>query len=212
LNNQKQSYSATTGQVIAMAGILQSAYLVDQIAKQGSTPAESMNPSINSLFQFDAQSPAAVYGGVHGIQLGLRLLRDILTEKNAAQYRSTIRYALGMLYLQKKLAAHPDMLSIIRSRLDHAVLKSTHFTNNINEISSSISAIYQDTVSTFKFRIQITGSMQQLQNPTNSNNIRALLLAGIRAAVLWRQTGGHRWHLFLSRKRLLNEAKRLLED
>jgi high frequency lysogenization protein len=35
--------------------------------------------------------------------------------------------------------------------------------------------------------------------------IRALLLAGIRSARLWRQLGGHRWQLVISRRKLLNE-------
>lgn len=212
MSYQQNSQDQSTAQVIALAGILQSAYLVEQIATAGSAPAESINPSINSLFQFNAQTPAAVYGGVHGIQLGLRLLSEILSDSTTAQYRVTIRYALAILYLQKKLSANADMLSIVRSRLDHTALKSTHFTNNINEVSSSIAAIYQDTISTFKYRIQITGSMQQLQNPINANNIRALLLAGIRASVLWRQSGGHRWHLFFSRKRLLKTTNNTLKQ
>ncbi len=39
--------------------------------------------------------------------------------------------------------------------------------------------------------------------------IRALLLAGIRAAFLWRQLGGRRWRLLLQRKKLLQASQNL---
>ncbi|MNJ04984.1 High frequency lysogenization protein HflD [compost metagenome] len=47
--------------------------------------------------------------------------------------------------------------------------------------------------------------MRFLQQASNASKIRALLLAGIRAARLWRQLGGHRWQLVFSRRKLLNE-------
>ncbi|MEE8058082.1 MAG: high frequency lysogenization protein HflD [Pseudomonadales bacterium] len=198
-----------SAQVIALAGVLQSAYLVDQIARTGDFPLESYNPSINSLFQFEADSPESIYGGIHGIDLGLRVLLNILGGSNTGEYRSIIRYALGILYLQKKLSCNEELMDIIHSRLQHTSLKADHFTDNLQAVASSIASIYQDTLSHFKFRIQVSGSMQQLQNPQNVDNIRALLLAGLRAAVLWRQVGGKRWHLFISRQRLLQTAREL---
>jgi high frequency lysogenization protein len=41
-------------------------------------------------------------------------------------------------------------------------------------------------------RIMVNGDPAHLNNPENANRIRALLLAGIRAAMLWRQSGGGR--------------------
>ena len=185
--------------------------LVDQIARTGSSPAESFNPSINSLFRFDADSAADVFGGIHGVRLGLQVLCDLLSGQNRDRYRSITRYALGMLYLEKRVSANGEVLSIIHNRLQHASVKAEHFSDNINATTASIAAIYQDTLSTFKFRIQVSGSMQQLQNPTNADNIRALLLAGIRATVLWRQVGGRRWQLLLKRKAMLRTARAMLE-
>ncbi|MCY1460592.1 High frequency lysogenization protein HflD [compost metagenome] len=66
-------------------------------------------------------------------------------------------------------------------------------------------ALYQDTLSTLRQRIQVHGDMRQLQQPSNASKIRALLLAGIRSARLWRQLGGHRWQLVFSRRKLLSE-------
>ncbi|HAL7526237.1 TPA: DUF489 family protein, partial [Escherichia coli] len=40
--------------------------------------------------------------------------------------------------------------------------------------------------------------------------VRATLLAGIRAAVLWHQVGGGRLQLMFSRNRLTTQAKQIL--
>lgn len=205
------SHDKTVEQVIALAGLVQSTYLVDQIARTGQYDSASFNPVINSLFVFNPASASEVYGGLPGIQLGLRIVNDLLLGQHTSEYRATIRYAIGLMNLQKTAAGQPEMMSIIRSRLEHAALKAEHFSDNVHQITNSCAAVYQDTLSTLKYRIQVQGSMQQLQNPNNANSIRALLLAGIRAAMLWRQVGGSRWHLFFHRARLQRACKSLLE-
>lgn len=197
---------------LALAGILQATWLVDRIARTGQADAAAFNATIHSLFEFDPESAEAVFGGAHHLQLGLQLLRDILSGGGGEEYRPCIRYALGALHLQKKLAARRDMQATIHGRLQHAAKKLDHFTQDINEISSSIAAIYQDTISHFRYRVQVSGSIQQLQNPANADRIRALLLAAIRSAVLWRQIGGRRWQLFLHRKAIAAAANQLLES
>jgi len=42
-----------------------------------------------------------------------------------------------------------------------------------------------------------------------ANRIRALLLAGIRSAVLWYQLGGRRWRLVVYRRRIQHTAANL---
>lgn len=200
-------------QAMAMAGIIQAAYLVDQIARTGQAEPAAFNATLHSLFSFDPDSPEAVYGGLHNLQLGLGVLRDLLGSNRSerADFSNILRYTLGLLHLQSKLSRQSEMQAIIRSRLQHTEKKLEHFSNHINEIASSLSAIYQDTLSTFKFRIQVTGSYQQLQNPGNADRIRALLLAGVRSAFLWRQVGGNRWQLILGRNRLLRATEALLD-
>lgn len=194
--------TAVEKQLIALAGLLQACYLVDMLAQTGNAPDESLNPSIRSLFVFDPPTAAAVYGGRPGIKLGLRLLRDML---GASRHREpqTSRYALAVLHLQKKLQQQPEMNRIIHSRLQHSAINLEHFNSDIKNIASSVGAIYQDTISSFRFRIQVVGSARQLQDPQCAELIRSLLLAAIRAAVLWRQSGGRRWHIVTRRRQYL---------
>jgi high frequency lysogenization protein len=58
----------------------------------------------------------------------------------------------------------------------------------------------------------VQGEPTYLADKARANQIRALLLAGIRAAVLWRQLGGRRWQLFISRRKILETAQQLLEQ
>ena len=46
---------------------------------------------------------------------------------------------------------------------------------------------------------QVTEAGLAMRLPQNADLIRALLLAGIRAAFVWRQSGGARWKLIFQR-------------
>ena len=120
-----------------------------------------------------------------------------------------VRYVFSMLYLERKFSDNPEMMSVIHSRLQHASFRAEHFAGHVNDVCHSISGIYQDTLSKLKFRIKVTGSAQHLQDTKNADIIRALLLAGIRSAFLWRQLGGRRWKLLLQRKQLLAASQNL---
>jgi len=209
--NDSDALSIHETRALALAGLLQATFLVDRIARTGQVDEAAFNGIIHSLFVFDPRRPEDVYNGTRNVQLGLRVLRDVLAGHLRDEYRACIRYALGALHLQGKLSADAAMQSTIRNRLAHTELKLEHFTQDINAISTSIAAIYQDTISRFKFRIQITGSQQQLQHQANADRIRALLLAAIRSAVLWRQLGGTRWQLLLGRGALRKAADALIE-
>ncbi len=196
-------------QTIALAGVAQAARLADQIAKTGSCPLEFLNPSINSLFAFEANTVEEVYGGVAGVKLGLNNLNSLLASRQADENRDLVRYIFAMLYLERKFAKDQAMMSVVHSRLEHASFRAEHFANNVQDICHSVSGIYQDTLSKQKFRIKINGSAQHLQDSKNADIIRALLLSGLRSAFLWRQLGGRRWKLLLQRKQLLHTSQQL---
>ena len=101
------------------------------------------------------------------------------------------------------------MMGVVHSRLQHASFKAEHFSDNVGEVCHSIAGIYADTLSQLRFRIKVTGSAQHLQDRQTADKVRALLLAGIRSAFLWRQLGGRRWKLVLQRRRLLVTSEAL---
>jgi high frequency lysogenization protein len=205
----ERNLSPLEQQAVALAGVAQAARLVDQISRTGSYPMEFLESSIHSLFEFDPVSIEAVYGGLAGVKLGLHNLSSLLANRQSQENREMVRYIFSLLYLERRFAADEEMMSIVRSRLEHASFRAEHFANHVNDLCHSISGIYQDTLSGLKFRIKVTGSAQHLQNPQNEDIIRSLLLAGVRSAFLWRQLGGRRWKLVFQRKRLLAVAQNL---
>ena len=89
-------------------------------------------------------------------------------------------------------------------------MQAEHFSTMHDNVMANLAGIYTDTLSTFNFRIHVTGNPIYLTNPVNTNKVRALLLAGIRSAVLWRQMGGSRWQLIFGRKQYSEIAKKIL--
>jgi high frequency lysogenization protein len=204
-----RTLTALEQQTIALAGVAQVARLVDQVSRTGSYPMEFLEPTIHSLFEFDASSVDSVFGGLAGVKLGLHNLSNLLASRQSQENREMVRYVFSILYLERKFAADPQMMSVVHSRLEHASFRAEHFANHVQEICHSVSGIYQDTLSNLKFRIKVSGSAQHLQDKENADIIRALLLAGIRSAYLWRQLGGRRWKLVLQRKAMLEASQQL---
>ncbi len=199
-------------QALALAGVAQAARLVDQLSRTGSYPEQFLRSSIHSLFRFDAEDAAAVFDGAAGVKLGLDTLSTILASRQAPEYRDVTRYVFALLYLERRFAADAAMMGVVHSRLQHASFKAEHFSDQVGEVCHSVAGIYEDTLSQLRFRIKVTGSAQHLQDRQTAEKIRALLLAGIRAAFLWRQLGGRRWKLVLQRRRLLAVSQSLSRE
>lgn len=197
---------------LALAGVAQAARIVDLAAKTGSWPTPFVEASIHSLFCFEPDAVDAVFGTPQGIRLGLEQLSACLSLSQDESAAQTLRYTLAMLQLEKRFAKRDDLQSIVHARLKHAAYGADNFSSSINTLTSGIAAIYQDTLSTLPYRIKITGSAQHLNSPQVADLVRSLLLCGVRAAFLWRQLGGSRLKLMLSRGDIRDTAARLARD
>lgn len=196
---------------LALAGVMQAAVLVEQVAKTGYLQADAYKCSIESLFDLNPASTLAVYGGdVQNLRIGLEALRDLLATQN--KHQDAMRYALGALHLQKKLASRKDMLNAIALRIGQAASQAEHFSSTHDNVIANLGHLYSDTISTFRFRIQVMGDYNYLQQTRIASQIRALLLSAIRSSMLWRQLGGNRWQLLFQRRAIANCADDLLRS
>ena len=200
-------------QLIALGAVFEAAFLVDKIAKSGQISEAPLGCMLGSLLVRDPQNTLEVYGGDDlNLRDGYRALVSALERDPSTLQRDSLRYALALLGLERKLAKRDDKLQIMGSRLDQIQQQVQHFGLVHDNVIAACGGLYQDTLSTFSQRIQVQGDMRHLQQPSNAAKIRALLLTGIRAARLWRQLGGHRWQLVFSRGKLLNELRPLLRN
>ncbi len=192
-------------QLIALGAVFEAAAQVDRIARTGQSAPAPVACLLRSLLIRSPQSTVEIYGGDDlNLRDGYRALVGALERESSALQREPLRYALAMIGLERQLDKRGDMLEVIASRLDQIEAQVGHFGIDHPNVVASFASLYQDTLSTFRQRIQVQGDMRHLQQSDNAAKIRALLLAGIRSARLWRQLGGHRWQLIFSRRKLLD--------
>ncbi|PIE25378.1 MAG: lysogenization regulator HflD [Neptuniibacter caesariensis] len=213
-------------QALGLAGLFQAAALVEQIATRGMVVQNALETSIYSIMQVSADSTEAIYGDPaelpYNLHLGLQNLKDLIDKPRAEHNKDIIRYALSMMHLERKLSADAAMMQTLSQRLNQVMEQARYFNPDDPDamhnpatfchpnVIANIANLYQDTISSFSFRIQVTGDPRHLQNSENAAKIRALLLAGIRSAMLWRQKGGTRWQLLFFKSRLRPSLNKLM--
>ena len=198
-------------QLVALGAVFQAAVVVDKIAKTGQCSESEISCLLSSLLVRNPGSTLDVYDGSDiGLRNGYRALVGALERDPASLQREPLRYVLALLGLEQQLNKRDDLLQLMGTRLDQIQNQCEHFSITHDNVVSSCAALYQDTISTFRQRIQVQGDSRFLQQPANAAKIRAILLAGIRSARLWRQLGGRRWRLLFNRRKLLNELYPML--
>lgn len=198
-------------QILALAGVFQASELVRQAANHGTWSGYAADACLASLFRMEADSAADVFGGKEHLHLGLETLLAVLSGEQ--QSSQTLQLTVGLLQLQGKFLRQRAMVERVGDRLQEiAVMHPAMEPHERHDLQAQeVAGLYQETVSTLTPRIVVQGRPQYLQNPRTVHWIRALLFAGLRAAVLWRQLGGGRLNLLFGRRRLLEQAHRLVQ-
>lgn len=195
--------------VLALAGLMQSCDLARQIAANGDAETTPLNACITSIFATDAESTVAVYGDIAGLQRGLRLLLAHL-EGDANRDPSLARVAITVLHLERRFSARHDVIDQVRKGIEDVRRQSAHWGNTHPTVLARLGELYVATVSTLRPRVLIQGNPVYLGQPTVVAEIRAVLLAAVRAALLWRQLGGSYWDLLFRRAAMARAVREWL--
>jgi len=197
--------------ILALAGIFQAAHLVDNIAKKGLVDADDLETSIFSIFQTEAETIEDVFHDKSHLKTGLKCILEQLTQKKSHRIDVT-RYVLQLMHLANKLVKTPKNLSALSEGIELAKKRSDSFSITHTNILSQLADLYSDNISNLSSRIMVNGEPLHLNNPDNIHKVRAVLLAGVRAAWLWQQCGGKRRQMIFSRKKIYQLAENLLND
>jgi len=200
-----------TNQTIALAGVAQAAALVQQLATRGTCDQEALAASIGSVLKIESASVLDIYGGLGGLKLGLKQLQSQVTGYKIDNPEQA-RYAATLVFLENQLSSRKEMLTTIRVGVEKAQAQSEHFGLLHENVLANLGEIYHSTVSTLQPRIMVNGEQSYLSRPDTVNKIRALLLAGIRSVILWKQCGGVRWKFIFHRKKMQKELEILLKQ
>jgi len=193
---------------LALAGVFQAAGLVNQIATNGMADAQWLESTLGSLFVRDPKDTAEVFGDVNGVAYGLRRLGEQLGGQRANM--QITQYALGALILERKLSKDSSRMSALADGLEGARRQQEAFGLTHDNTVAALAEVYSEVISPLRPQIMVRGSEGHLERADSANRVRALLLAAIRCAVLWRQVGGSRWRLIFGRRTLINSAGDLL--
>lgn len=203
--------SSISERTLALAGMFQATALVRSLATTGQLSDSDMEASLETLFVTDPENALAVYGRVENLYTGLQTLIKQLGG-NTNRDIDIARYVISLLHLCNKLMRDDDMLSQLATSVERARSQREHFPLLHENVIANLAGTYADTISQLQPKIMVAGDSHYLSDNINTNKVRALLLAGMRSAVLWRQLKGSRWHILLQRKNFIKEAEYLLKE
>ena len=199
-------------QVIALSGIFMACHQVDHYARFGTGSSTHLETAINGLLNQSPISTEAVYGGLHNVEDGLAAMEKVLGNPKDSSNTLILRYVIGVMHLANKLSRNPGMLNKVGEGIAAASRQAETFSATHANVLANLADLYQQTISTFNFRIQVNGVAEHLQQPAVANRIRCLLFAGIRSAILWQQLKGSRFQLMFRRDTVLSVARTLHQD
>ena len=193
-------------QVLAISGVLRAARIVQDLARRGRTQSEHFRCALVSVGTVDESDAKKALGGIDSLVFGL----DDLTQKQPDAFlMERVRYATALLDLAKTLGKSPEasgqigkVLAELPDHLDGAEPDSL-------ESIGALADVYTSNLSDLTPKILIKGEQRFLEDPSLVEKVRAILLAGVRAAYLFSQAGGRKWHLFVYRKKFAAVAAQL---
>ncbi len=192
--------------VLAISGVLRAARIVQDLARRGRTQSEHFRCALVSVGTGNESDAKKALGGIDSLVFGL----DDLTQKQPDAFlMERVRYATALLDLAKTLGKSPEasgqigkFLAELPDHLDGAEPDSL-------ESIEALADVYTSNLSDLTPKILIKGEQRFLEDPYLVEKVRAILLAGVRAAYLFSQAGGRKWHLFIYRKKFAAVAAQL---
>lgn len=204
-------------QAVALAGLAQSVRIVQHLAWKGQTNATDFKAVLASLLRVDAVSAAAVYGGSFEVSTGIRVLNQQLDPANKDKDPEFVNLVINVIALQGQLSKNSTLMAELGRRIESLFVdfSDLDFYNNdekFEQLFESCSETYKQTLSKLSNRIQVKGEPKYLKIDQIQSQVRAALLAAIRACFLWRQAGGSRWHFFFKKKEILETSRYLMAN
>ena len=211
------SNQSVVDQCIALAGLSQAIRIVQHIAWKGQTNSTDFKAVIASLLRVDASSAAAVYGGSFEVSTGLRVLSHQIDPSHRDKDPEFVNLVINVMSLQQQLQKNKPLMDVLTNNIaklseQYSDLEFYNDEDLFQQILENCSDTYKQTLSKLSNRIQVKGEPKHLKQPEIQSQVRAALLAAIRACFLWRQSGGSRWHFLFKKKELLKGIQHLINN
>lgn len=185
----------------ALSAVYQAALTVHDIARGQSQLNSDLDGLLNSVFVTEPSCIQEVYPQETLLQSGKTALLMHVHPQKYLEAPQILRYVFDLLYLAKKLRKNKALSHLLMTKISSTKNKLDHFSVSDSNMIQQLGNIYLETISTLPYRIHVFGKPNVVQADFTAGKIRAVLLSGVRAAVLWYQLGGSRLHFYTKREK-----------
>lgn len=210
-------------ETIALAALFQSAAQIQRVARFGAVDEHAIAPLMRALVITSPNTIEDVYAPKRVIP-GLNQLLTSLYPKEATQPKNAelIKIAFSIINLEANLEKQNMVFAqldkeVDKLRADVLLLHPDYEDAADNvlvdyDIIKMYSKIYSNLISPNFPKLIIYGEESYLRRTEFQEMIRALLLAGIRASLLWHQVGGKRYSLMFRYKDIIERARQIISQ
>jgi len=207
-NHSIQDKPAPTNQkemqrTLSLAALTQAACLVESIAQEGKCDSSHFEQNLDALLDDD-------YIKDRHFSMGCTKLHQLLTGRDINHAKHILAHTATLMAIEKKLAKQPDLLKHIAHDMKRIHKQAAYFDNAYHEnVLASIAHTYGETVSSINPRVIVRGKPEHLSQKQHTEKVRCLLFSGIRAAWVWRTSGGNAMRLIFGRKKIIRQLEKL---
>lgn len=204
-----------TDNVLALAAIMQAVSLVDHLAFTGKIKNKNcFKASLNSLITANQSSVLDIYSSTDNLEVGIANLQHYCSPQGAddAAFTNKIKYLNQLNSLGKMVNKDASLARSIGESLSPD--KVANHKKTSSALEKYLAQVYYDNFSSLpaKRRIIVVGKKEYLREARNIDMIRALLFAGVRATLLWRNYGGSMLYLFTRRKKMFRQLSDIVSQ
>ena len=194
-------------ETISLGAIYQACNEIKKIAWQGEINNNIIEPLINSVYQTTSEEIEDVFISIKRLNSGLDFLRRQLVGDAFSRDGEVSRYFEAIGILVKNMNKKDDVLDKLRTELTKQSMPINE--DNLDQHALFLSELYLSTISTVEPRIIVNGDNKYLTDKKNAAMIRSLLLCAIRSYILWQQSGGSKFRIFIFKKKIAELAVKL---
>ena len=191
-------------EVISLGAMYQASNEIKKIAWEGKINNKFIEPLIYSVYQTTSNEIEDIYINLKRLNTGLDFLRKQFVGDVFSRDAEVDRYFEAINVLVKNMDENSEIFSNIRDELSSHKENVTE--DNLHEHAEFLSNLYLKTISKINPRIIVNGDNIHLTDNKNASMIRALLLSAIRSFILWQQSGGTKFRIFIFKKRIAEIA------
>ena len=194
-------------ETISLGAIYQACNEIKKIAWQGEINNNVIEPLINSVYQTTSEEIEDVFISIKRLNSGLDFLRRQLVGDAFSRDGEVSRYLEAIGILVKNMNKKDEVLNKLRTELTRQSMPINE--DNLDQHALFLSELYLSTISTVEPRIIVNGDNKYLTDKKNAAMIRSLLLCAIRSYILWQQSGGSKFRIFIFKKKIAELAIKL---